>query len=245
MKKKKSSLPMRPIAPLPVPNLRTESDETLVNVPDGITIFSFTVTYDAIEDEYATRVPDGDRDKIHKLAFGRTSPRKKIPLLKEWIERYPNFPRLYNFLSAAYVAAKDYPSAEALVRETYERFPEYLFARINYADILLRNDREDEVAALFPEGWALPMIFPNRSTFHATEVTGLAGLAARYFLRQDDGDQAMIHIQTLLKVGGKKDPALPAILSELLDYRLRNDFEKDKLSALTAKLPLGRLLTGR
>ena len=134
---------MRPIAPLPVPNLRTESDKTLVNVPDGITIFSFTVTYDAIEDEYATRVPDGDRDKIHKLAFGRTSPRKKIPLLKEWIERYPNFPRLYNFLSAAYVAANDYPSAKALVLETYERFPEYLLhestTQIPYCAIIGRT----------------------------------------------------------------------------------------------------------
>ena len=46
-----------------------------------------------------------------------------------------------NLLAYCYIQVKDLKAAEKVVEEAYTRFPDYLFAKINYADLLLRQKK--------------------------------------------------------------------------------------------------------
>ena len=51
------------------------------------------------------------------------------PLLEEIIAAAPHYPAAYNHLGVAYEDQGRHEEARALAEETYERFPDYLFAR--------------------------------------------------------------------------------------------------------------------
>jgi len=68
-------------------------------------------------------------------------PKKVIPLLLGYIKKYPNLPLLYNYLSAAYGRIGDLEKVESTVVENLNKHPDYLFAKLNYADICLRKGK--------------------------------------------------------------------------------------------------------
>ena len=58
-----------------------------------------------------------------------------IPELERLVTTYPHIPTFANHLSIAYLAAGNQEQATALVREAYRRHPQYLFAKVNYANL--------------------------------------------------------------------------------------------------------------
>ena len=77
-------------------------------------------------------------------------PTRAIPELERLIATYPQVPTFCNYLSIAYLAAGDQEKTDACVRESYRRHPQYLFAKVNYANLCLQKGeiREDSQAFL-------------------------------------------------------------------------------------------------
>jgi hypothetical protein len=58
--------------------------------------------------------------------------------LLAWIAREPN-PMLFNWLGMAYGVLGDVEAVRETVRENYRKNPKYLFARLNHAELCLRD----------------------------------------------------------------------------------------------------------
>jgi hypothetical protein len=82
----------------------------------------------------------------------------------------PDVPCIYNYLANAYQTIGDQKSAEFWTHENYRICPNYLFARINAAQLCLNNHQFDEFEKIFDHKLELTMLYPDRDTFHISEV---------------------------------------------------------------------------
>jgi hypothetical protein len=105
-----------------------------------------------------------------------------IPELQQWIDRYPDVPILYNYLAAAYSRIGDREQAYQTALANYQRNPNYLFARINYADVCLTNGEPEKVAEIFNNTFDLKALYPHRTRFHCTEVVGFMSVIGPFFV---------------------------------------------------------------
>lgn len=148
-----------------------------------IYISGYEITSDPIPDERYDRLPPPAKEDLRELHFlVMTNPRQAISKSLRLIELFPNLPRLYNYLSVAYHRAGDSKSAEETVFNAYRRFPDYLFARLNYAEIFLDRREYEKVAEILEYKFDLPLLCPNRSRFHTSEFVAFASVMAQYFL---------------------------------------------------------------
>jgi len=95
-----------------------------------------------------------------------------------------------------------------LIKEMYQRFPDYLFAKMGQAEILLDNDEFEEAFLVLDQAHSLKHIHPNRRVFHITEFKPFELCLIRYFCGILDLKQAQLHLQILRKVVGNDDEAV-------------------------------------
>ncbi len=96
----------------------------------------YEITAEPIHDRRYKRLPRRVKDAFDRLhAEAQKRPHKAIPELLELLEQYPNMPTLYNYLSVAYSRSGQRKKAEEIIQENYRRNPDYLFARLNYAEL--------------------------------------------------------------------------------------------------------------
>ena len=144
---------------------------------------------------------------------------------------YPHIPEISNLLSYAYILHKEIAKAEALIKQAYHSHPDYLFAKLNYADLCLRKKQLDTVFQIFPS-FDLKKLFPGRTTFHFTEYRGLQVLAAHTLLAQKKRDQALVHYHKAYSV----DPAHPSVI--FLEKKLSSPLKSQLQSSLRRKIAL-------
>ena len=107
---------------------------------NGLRLLQYEITYDPIEDHTIDNLPSHVQKEIDKLYYMiHKHPKQAIPRLRELLNEYPHIPKLYNFLSGAYALVSETTKADALTQELYEKYPDYLFAKIQYAELCLRN----------------------------------------------------------------------------------------------------------
>jgi len=88
---------------------------------------------------------------------------------------------------------------EKLIMITYERFPDYLFARIGLAGYYLNNDNPEKALEII-EGYNLKQLYPDRDVFHITEFRALEYFFVRFYCMEGNIKQAKIHYQNLEKI---------------------------------------------
>lgn len=94
-------------------------------------------------------------------------------------QQYPHVPQIYNYLAIAYRGLGGVEKAEEEILEEYRRFPEYLFGRIDYAELCLSKMELHRIPEIF-ETFVLERLYPEREVFHITEVMAFNHLMARY-----------------------------------------------------------------
>ena len=108
------------------------------------------------------------QEELHDLAYkGSTFAIKKI---ERWIEKYPNVPLLYNYLSTAYVCNKQSEKGEKINEIGAKRFPEYSLCRINMAVTAITNENLEKAEAILGKNLELSEFLPNREIYHVSEV---------------------------------------------------------------------------
>ncbi|MBN1935009.1 MAG: hypothetical protein JW934_10110 [Anaerolineae bacterium] len=65
--------------------------------------------------------------------------------------------------------------------ENYRRNPDYLFARLNYAELFLRRGDYERVAEILEHKFDLKLLYPRRNRFHVSEVSNFIGLVGLYW----------------------------------------------------------------
>ena len=124
-----------------------------------------------------------------------------------WKEKHPNNPLVDNLLAFIYLQNKEKEKAEKLIEESYKKYPDYLFAKINYADQCLRYKKLDLIPFIFPS-FDLSALFPEKSKFHVSEFRGYMTLMSRYHLLLKDKKTARLYYQYAYQA----DPSHPSLI---------------------------------
>lgn len=117
-------------------------------------------------------------------------PKKTQLDIEKFQEKHPDLPEIYNLLTFIYVKLRKIKKAEKLTKENYFKNPDYLFAKINYADLCLRKNKPQEVPKIFNHKFQLNELYPNRKIFHFSEVLGFMCLMSFYYLKINKKDIA-------------------------------------------------------
>ena len=168
--------------------------EFLENNP-SLRLLEYDVTEDGLdleeEPELVLGAMSGEEverlyDQVHH------DPARAIAALEPLIRQNPDSRTLRNWLSTAYAIAGDFEAADRVTRELYERFPDYLFARIGMADICMRRGETERVPAIFDNKFDLKLLYPHRSVFHISEYLGFSSVMIQYYLRIGERDAAEV-----------------------------------------------------
>lgn len=187
--------------------------------PRIVRVYEYEITWEPLpEQPYGSPVPEV-KEAIRKIhALIQDNPSAAIPELLQWIEKYPDVAVLRNYLASAYMLAKQFAKADALIRENYKRFPDYLFAKLGYGELCLSRGELEKIPEIFHHSFDLPLLYPGRKLFHVTEVTGFMGLMGLYFIEIGDLEMAEQYYSILQQVA--PDHAMTRRLQELLFPRL-------------------------
>jgi lipoprotein NlpI len=134
-----------------------------------------------------------------------TNPRKAIPRLMKLKEKYPNIPELYNWLAVSQAKTGDIPAYEATTKENYEKNPDYLFAKLNYADVCFNQGKLDEIPVIFDQKFELSFLYPERDIFHISEVVGFFGVMGIYHSETGNMDAAKVCYDLLNQIAPEHD----------------------------------------
>lgn len=137
------------------------------------------------------------------------NPSQSIDTLIEFQAKYPQLPEAANLLTFAYLRLKKRKKAEALIAKTYEEHPEYLIARINYADQLLRFGKVEKVPKVFNQCFDLHRLYPEKESFHYSEFRGFMTLMGFYHLEIGNKERAEEYYQFAFQV----DPLHPSVVA--------------------------------
>ena len=129
-----------------------------------------------------------------------TDPMQAIERLLVLKETYPQAPVLYNHLSAAYARIGNTNAVRELIIENYDKNPDYLFAKINYAQLCLDKGEFEKIPVIFDNKFDLKLLYPKRNTFHVTEFAGLTGVLCAYYCCIGKRDTAQLLFDSLKKV---------------------------------------------
>src|SRR5215475_5331833 len=168
---------------------------------DALVYTEYDITDEPLDNRAIKRLPapvQARMDDLYELA--QREPTQAIPELERLVTTYPQIPTFANHLSIAYLAAGDQEKATASVREAYRRHPQYLFAKVNYANLCLQHGEIEKVPGIFEHAFDLQQLYPHRTRFHVSEFTGFAWVMCRYFCAIGEQNTAILYYQMLKQV---------------------------------------------
>lgn len=188
--------------------LGTPESDAASQAPDSHLIaLNYEITDEPLPEAAYQRLPEPVKNQLdtlyHEVLFKR--PKEAIAILQPLIEQYPDVPQLYNYLNIAYQQLGDRDKAQRVLKETLDRFPDYLFGRIAYAIECLQRGESEKVPEIFDGQYELKLLYPERERFHISEVLSFYSVLAWYFHSQ--GERA--HAETYYRLLQQLDPDHP------------------------------------
>ena len=134
---------------------------------------SYTITSDPTINNERYGITEELDVQINRLFFEIDKPKKNksIDKLTQLIEQYPQVPILKNYLSIAYETLGLHNKAYEIVEQTIQEHPDYIFAKINRANIAIDEGDFAKAEELLGKEMELSVLYPDRTTFHIDEVT--------------------------------------------------------------------------
>lgn len=161
-------------------------------VPEPTTLLSYEITREPLPDATFARLPSHVQAQINALHEGvrQPRPRQAVAELRALIEQYPDVPQLHNYLHIAYDKLGEHDEAARVLQETVQRFPDYLFGRLSWAEACLARGEPEKIAEIFEGKFDLRLLYPQRARFHLAEILSFHSIVARYFHALGHREQA-------------------------------------------------------
>lgn len=160
--------------------------------------------YRIVFENRESAAPHGFEDLYVKI---QEDPLKHISALEAFMKKHPKFSQGANLLAFAYLRLKRKKEAEDLIEKTYRDHPDYLIARINYGDQLLRMGRKERIPEIFGGCFDLNRLYPKRNEFHFAEFRGFMVLMGFYHLAIKKREKAEEYYLLAFQV----DPLHPSV----------------------------------
>ncbi|MDQ6979796.1 MAG: hypothetical protein Q9M09_06395 [Mariprofundaceae bacterium] len=159
---------------------------TKVTISDDVTLYTAP---EDIEEEF--------HDINHKFI---QHPEWYIERLECLLAAHPEFPPLWNHLSIAYMAQGNQEKCFFCIEEGYRQHPDYLFARVAYANICMNRNEVEKVPDIFDGCFDLARLYPERDVFHTTEAVAFYHCIGCYLCAMGDMQAAYICCDMLQKI---------------------------------------------
>jgi len=120
--------------------------------------------------------------------------------IKRYIEQYPHIPTFKNYLAMYYKNKGNHSKYLATIEETEKKHPDYIFAKINRVQILLENEQLDKIPDILGHEFDLHSLYPQKKSFHYTEVLNYSSIVIQYFCKKHEYDMASTHLSLMKAV---------------------------------------------
>lgn len=144
---------------------------------------------------------------VELLNEAQLEPQKTHPEVLEWKKKHSKNPIVDNLLAFSLSRNKELKKFEELVTESYHAYPDYFFAKINYANQCLRKKKPDQIPLIFPS-FDLEVLFPKKAKFHVSEYRGFMVFASEYHLKIGQRELAEKYYQNAYLA----DPSHPSLI---------------------------------
>lgn len=141
---------------------------------------------------------------------------KKFEALKI---KYPDFIRLHNLLGILYQENNQNKKRDDLIIETYQKFPNYLFAKTSIVTLHMSKNDYDKFNEVFEGKYNLKELYPDRKKFHISEALAFFGVCGRYFAHKGEISLAEKYCE-MIKTLDPDNPQLKIIRNEILLFSL-------------------------
>jgi tetratricopeptide (TPR) repeat protein len=130
----------------------------------------YEITDEPIEEPAYRQLPKSVKEQLERLHHdAQFHPKTAIVELLKLKKRYPQVPQIYNYLAVAYSRTGEAEKSEAITKENMRQNPNYLFAKINYAEFCLEREEYEKIPEIFEQKYDLQMLYPERKKFHVSE----------------------------------------------------------------------------
>lgn len=186
-----------------------------------MTLINYEITAEPVTDTTYAQLPESVMGQLEKLYHTlQKKPKEVIATLLPLIAQYPDAPMLYNYLYNAYLVLDDYTNAGRIIEETRQRFPDYLFGRIAYANYCLQRGDIEKIPEIFDGKYDLKLLYPNRNRFHISEAINFYTVMAQYFHARGERARAETYYNLLRQIS-PEHPHTKLVKSWLYPSRLR------------------------
>jgi hypothetical protein len=144
-----------------------------------------------------------------------------IPILEDLVDKYPEIVQFRNYLAMAYSGVRDHENSRKVIIQLHQDEPDYLFGKLNYAELCLSDGDIGKVPEIFGGHYDLHALYPDRDEFHISEVMSFFAIMCRYFIAKGESDKAGSYFKIMQDI----DP----------DHRITKVVEKEMSPGLFSK----------
>lgn len=144
--------------------------------------------------------PEIQEKMVEMLIKVEKGKKSGIKELNDLIKKYPFVPHFKNYLSSLYDRQGNHFMAKEINRKLVDLHPDFLFGRLNMANIAIENEEYEKVPIILCEAMELKALYPERDEFHYVELLGFSQTAFKYFIGMEDTEQAQIHLDIIKKL---------------------------------------------
>ena len=174
----------------------------------------YRVSYGAMPDLLKEKLGPEELERyLELLQIVQQRPREVYKEIKAFGAEHSDVPEVINLLTFAHIQNHKIVDAEKLIEDTYKAYPDYLFAKVNYADQCIRKKKLDRVPEIFPT-FDLQELSPEKEVYHTSEFRGYLIMMAYYYKALKDRERALHYLEGAKKV----DPNYPGVI--YLDKKL-------------------------
>jgi len=183
---------------------QVQQSKPLHSGPEALREFGFEITLEPLRNE---DIPPEIRDEKPSLFQQcQVDPAGMIPRLEKLVDQYPGTASLKNWLSVAYSRVGRFEDSQVMIARAFRENPDYLFAKLGYAEICLGSNRVHEIPVIFGGKTELHELFPGRTCFHISEFTGFYFVMCRYAIATGDLPSARRYFRKLYRGAPDSQP---------------------------------------
>jgi len=197
-------------------------------------MIQMTFTTDPVSEDMDYDVPsEGDQEIISRLYHRINHHPESIEseedeyflTLNQLREKYSNYPTILNYMTMGYSILGLDDKVNELIFDTYNKFPQYLFAMTGVANIYLQEGKPEKTLEIFGNAKSLPEVYPDRNLFHVTEGRAFHHTIAFYYCIKGEVALAQNQLKLLESLSKmmefKNDPFVRHIKLEILKIGLQ------------------------
>jgi tetratricopeptide (TPR) repeat protein len=130
-----------------------------------------------------------------------------LPWFESLVRDLPWFAPAYTYLCSIYDIFDRTDEARQLARQSYERFPDYIFAIATYVQICVSQGDLAQAYRVVGHNWSVMQLQPDRQTFHVTEVRAYQTAMMELLLADGRIQDAAPHADMLIEIADDEEQA--------------------------------------